>query len=80
MFRLKVLSAIIYRGKALPAGRLIRCTRDSVAHFEQTYGSAVALWEDWPNRATEPFADVRNAYIGPLDTETSSWESLTEEE
>ena len=88
MHRLKVLAPIIYRGKALPAGRLIRCTRDSVSHFQQTYGSAVAFWEDWPNRATEPFADPTNAMIteddikaahAPLSLEAYSWESLEEE-
>lgn len=82
MYRIKVLSPIVYRNKELPAGRLIRADRSSAPFFLGTYGDAVAEWNDWPNRATEPFSQPMQ-YIGPvdpqlssLDLEGSSWEDL----
>jgi len=79
-YRLKVLSPIIYRGKALPSGRLIRCDRQSISYFMFNYGSAVALWSDWPNAATEPFADDMpvvmsdTTHLSTLDLESEAWE------
>lgn len=78
-YRLKVLSPILYRGKALPAGRLIRCDRQSISYFMFHYGSAVALWSDWPNAATEPFADdiqvvQDTTHLSTLDLEAEGWE------
>lgn len=54
MFRYKVMSEIVYKGRQLAAGRLIRATRDSAPYFAEHFGDKVQMWEDWPNPLTEP--------------------------
>lgn len=87
MFRYKVMEDIIYKGRELRAGRLIRAARDSASFFKDHFGDKVQLWEDWPNPSTEPnktSAQIKqkNKYKsdGPNALEAEAWERTFKEE
>lgn len=83
-FRILVHDTIIYKGKKLEAGRLIRASLDSWPTLQKQYGEKVSFWDGWPDVLTKPLQvkpKVKEKKIVlPNDLEAESWEKLYKEE
>lgn len=87
-FRILVHDTIIYKGKTLEAGRLIRSSRDAWPTLQAQYGDKVSFWEGWPDPETKPVQQIKkqNEKIkpakkneGPCSVEADSWEQMYED-